>query len=209
MSFPTTSILDNFNRADTTDITGSLSWVTDPFFLTPLGISGNRCANYGGGPQGVLWNNTYTDAEAYITLIDVFYDNNNVAVGARYVTDNGYFLYFSNGNGTQTLGFYKHVSGTASQIGTNISVSLVSGDKIGLSVIGTTLTAYTYTSGAWSSVGTQTDSTHSSGGALWLFANERASVTDLDDFGGGTVVAAATIFKRRSMGQRTGSRSGG
>lgn len=208
MSFPTTSILDNFNRADGT-LTDDPDWVSG--VTTDFLVASNQCND----PNGFcddFWNHSYTDTEVYITLnSDCFQNDNRVAVGCRYAISplNGYFLYWRYNSGSQTLGFWKHVNGVDSQIGTDISVSLVAGNKIGLSVIGTTLTAYTYTSGAWSSVGTQTDSSHSSG-LLWLFAlMSNGTGVNLDDFGGGTVVAAATIFKRRSEGQRTGSRSGG
>lgn len=204
MAFPTTSVLDNFNRANTADIAGSLSWIGPAFGHASFGITGNQADGTANTNCNNFWNQTYVDTEVYITLSDLFYGGNRVAVGARYDDSpnvNGYFLFWQYGGGTQSLGMYRHDSGVATQLGANFTITdLVPGDKIGLSVIGTTLTAYVYQGGVWTSLGTRTDSTYSSG-ILWLFSRWDTTNWLADDFGGGEVVpvSASRKFQRNSV----------
>lgn len=206
MSFPTTSVLDNFNRADTVDITGSLSWISPLFGHTAFGILSNQVENAGSNSNNV-WNGSYTDAEVYITLVDTIYGVNKVALGVRFDSNpNGYFLYWNQNNGTQYVRFYRYDSGAATQLGADISVSFSAGAKLGLSIVGSTLTAYADTGSGWASIGTRTDATYASAGNLWLYGFNDSATWLCDDFGGGEVVAASTLF-RRSEADRAGSRS--
>lgn len=199
MSFPTTSILDDFNRANDTDIAGSLSWIASLFGQSGIDIFNNQaqCTNIVNDYRNNVWNQSFGDAEVYVTLIDVNHGVNEVSIGVRFSgsgsTPNGYFLYWQYNNGTQTVGFYRFDSGSPTQIGSNISVSLSNGDKLGFSVIASTLTAYTYTGGAWSSIGTRTDSTYGAAGNLWFYGRRAETEWLCDDFGGGEVVSATPI----------------
>jgi RHS repeat-associated protein len=59
------------------------------------------------------------------------------------------------------------------------------GDKLGFRAVGSTLTAYHYTGGAWSSVASRTDSTYASG---YIGLESYSTSWTLDDFGGGAAV---------------------
>lgn len=195
MTFPTTSILDNFNRADTSNISGSSSWGASTLFgQSAFGITSNQLDTIAANCNNI-WTPTYTDTEVYITINDAMYGTNRIALGARFSgsgsTPNGYFVFWKHDN--DTIGFYKYTSGASSQIGTDISIVLSAGDKFGMSVIGNTLTAYAYQSGAWSSIGSQTDSTYTSAGYLWVFARLNSTANLMDDFGGGEVVSSSAV----------------
>ena len=187
-SFPSTPILDDFSRTNTSDIAGSLSWIAGPFGLDSLGINNNHCGIIGGGYKNNIWNISYIDTEIYVTILDNAHGDNEMAIGARFNSDvGGYFLYWKNNGGNQTIGIWRYDNSVPTQIGTNISVNLASGNKIGLSVIGTTLKAYIYQNGIWSNVATETDTTHSSG-FLWLYGRLDNTILAYDDFGGGGTI---------------------
>lgn len=193
MTFPTTSILDDFNRADGA-ITGTSNWISPLFSHASLSITSNQLFNNSVFNENNVWNVSYTDSEAYITLTDMAYGTNRVAVGVRFAgsgsTPNGYFAFYLHDSTVVQL--HRYDSGTPTQLGSDYSFTASAGDKLGISAIGTTIKAYIYSSGSWSEVLSATDSNYSSG-LLWLYEKYNATNVILDDFGGGEVVAGGAL----------------
>lgn len=180
MTFPTTSILDDFNRADETPLSGGGNWAALDQFIANLDLASNRVTSSGGYSY---WT-TSTDAncESYSTFIS----GSSVRIFAR-LKDvggdsifDGYCIAYVGG----TLILMKATNSTLAQIGvSSYSVTLVSGNKIGLRCLGSTIEGWLYSSGVWANVLSETDSTYPNGGYIGVGID---SGSVLDDFGGGT-----------------------
>jgi hypothetical protein len=193
MAFPTTSVLTSFTQADGNASGFTVIWSGD----NPLYVTSNqaRCNSAGGAADGG-WNaGTYgPDCEAYAT-ISTLSSGKNLYIYARISVLNtasapdAYRVHF-NGTSTVTIERYDH-TGSSTVLGASISASFSAGDKIGISCVGSTITAYKYTSGAWASLGARTDSTYSSAGYIGLEIQD--TTYRCDDFGGGTVSTGSQI----------------
>lgn len=200
-SFPSTPVLDNFNRADEGP-PPSASWGSfhsSWSFADELSVSGNQAyalistgANY--------WNveNFGPDCEVYCTVSDVPAFAAQTIIYLRVVgestdltTTGSYYALLIN-SGASTVHQILRFSGGSSTIlasGTN-TITLATGDKIGLSRIDNTLTAYHKpAAGAWSSFDSVVD-----GSPLSAIAGKIAllSSTYIDDFGGGDITSSAS-----------------
>jgi len=191
MAFPTTGILDNFNRANEDPLANS-TW-TKITGSQNLKIVSNICQ---GSPfnqlSGAYWSATTfgPDSEAYVTVLVIPGGANYVRLYARLTSpggaQNSYFMQFSNdSNGCR---IFIESGGTPTAIAQDAAARYVANDVLGFEVIGSTLTVYK--NGA--SVLSTTDATFSAAGFIGLGA--RQSTAQLDDFGGGTVVPAAAAF---------------
>lgn len=194
MAFPTTSVLDT--------LTGGSSlggnWTT-PTWGYPNGAT--EAAGVGASAnQGAAYWNPATfgpDAEAYVTLATIPGGANYTALGIR-MTNNGtssapsldgYWMW-ATPSGSWTL--YKLVNnnwpGTSILTGTQ---AFTSGDSIGLSAVGTTLTMkYKAAAGSWATVSSVTDATWTGAGNIGFLCDVAAG--KLTNFGGGTIVSAPT-----------------
>src|SRR4029077_2131878 len=89
-----------------------------------------------------------------------------------------------------TIGFIQSLTNdAATTLVGNFSIP-ANTTKIGLSVIGNTLTAWGYTNGVWAVINTRTDSTYSAAGYIGVSLANSGGDT-FDDFGGGTFVVLA------------------
>lgn len=188
-SFPLTPILDNFNRTNEGP-PPSTKWTNNYGGTDGQKVVSNALAYSSGnyGEDAVNWNQggSFTDVEVYITLSTLPSNGNGFALFARTdnLFNNSYSLFWTyNSGGTDTVTLRKHVSGSGSTLGTD-NFELTTGDKLGLSIVGTSLKVWKYTSGAWSLVRTVVDSSLSTGviGVYQTDTGER-----LDDFGGGAL----------------------
>jgi len=185
MAFPTTSIIDDFNRANGG---WGAAWTTDFGDAAPVIVS-NQGASSGVGWSGATYNTTYAaNQEVYFT-VPVSADN-RVVVYSRYASTNGYALDINtvlNTSATANFNIARVTGGALSTL-VNVRQDVSSGDGIGFSVVGSTITAY-YKSGAgaWTQVLQTTDATHNQSGKIGIeiFNN----VQRIDDFGGGAVVS--------------------
>lgn len=194
MAFPTTGLIDNFNRADEAPIASP--WINSIYSgdaqmnLTTNALqrsgSGWGSAYYGGSTYG-------PDCENYITIAAVGGASDGLEIAVRVTNGdtsapNGYFLHISGTNGTWQ--FWKMTSGTQTSVGTSVdpAFTIGVGDQIGVEVVGNTLTAYHKPSGgSWSSVFSRTDSTSPHTGAGNLGFLVQSNSWRLDDFSGGTI----------------------
>lgn len=200
MAFPTTSVLDDFNRAN--GAIGS-NWVAG--FGDPLpAVNTNSARGAAAGWYGAVWAPSGTpasfgpDCEAYYTIaVANLASAQPAGVLARVSTPtsgtfSGYMARVHSSTGEPEL--VRFDAGTPTTLDTAIGVTPVAGDKIGLSCIGSTISIWYAPAGVWPGAATKTvtDATYGSAGAICVSINQTgANSNGFDDFGGGTLGAAA------------------
>jgi len=190
-AFPTTSLLDNFNRPNEDPITGSWDqpvWNGD----ASAKIITNQAAsnNAGGGWGGAWWTTTFANDQEVWATVPTFDSGaaSNEQMGLFFrladpglTTMDGYVVHF----GIDNIVRVNRVDNlVATQLGSDILHDSVDGDKIGAEMVGTTITPY-YDSGfGWTALSTRTDSTYTAGFIGWELSKtgQRA-----DDFSGGAI----------------------
>lgn len=208
MAFPTTSVLDDFNRSNVGPPLGG-NWSV-VYNLTGFTIVSNHIEPGGSALTcGEYWNAATfgPDCEAYIT--DLTVDTTGAWAGivlqVRLAnpgssTMTGYEVDFYLRDDSSTVGdvyFYRlDDSATFVQLGATITgLTFSNGVTFGIEMIGSTLKAYYKPSGgSWTEIGSRTDTTYDSAGYIavgWWYTDPTA--TDLDDFGGGTVVGGTNV----------------
>lgn len=191
-TFPTqTTILDNFNRANEDPLSG---WDSPAAGFARLTLVSNQAATPAAGDSGAVFGNpanTYgPDCEAYATFSNLA-SGNYIGVilrGKDYASGSPDFYYC--GSRLTANGWFTYRVDNANyvQLGTDQSGAAPAvNDKFGGDIIGTTLSTYSYTSGAWNTRVTNTDSTYAAAGGIGLQTNKSGAFAD--DFVGGTVVA--------------------
>lgn len=200
MAFPTTAVLDNFDRANTGP-PPSASWGLLATGFGGIQVISNQ-ASTDSAASGVECGAYYNvaqygpDVEAWITILNVPAGDSSASRGleARLSSPgggarNGYHLDWSQDG---TMAWYKLVSGGYTQIGTGTTTTMTAGYKLGIELIGTSLKAYVHNGTSWSNVLTVTDSTYTGSGYIGLHCYKATTAAlTFDDFGGGTVVTAA------------------
>lgn len=212
MAFPTTSVIDDFNRADANPATG---WTTTPIFSGDGGVQtlGNQLANVGATWCSRIYNSTSTtfgpDSEAYGTIAASAGTGEAIELFIRIQNPNtasvsNYFAHFDQGG--NSLQLWKTVNNTQTQLGSSVSITEAVGDSFGVEAIGSAIKAYYKTSGgSWTQQISQTDSGVSGSGCLGVSMESNGS--RLDDFGGGTVVTgggmtAGEMAAAQQLGQK-------
>lgn len=196
MAFPTTPLLDTFNRANENPVSGGGNW------LSPLKNGQNflqlvsntvttqaieqRCSSY--------WSASFTaDQEVYCDIPDF---ESLLSLHIRQsspdtISRDGYSIELSGLTGPGNIAFFRSDSASDTSIGSTISASFTVGDGIGLSIVGSTLSVYQRAgaSGTWLLLGTATDSTHASGNFIGVEGFSFSLNPLLDNFGGGIVAS--------------------
>lgn len=205
MAFPVNGVLDAFGSSSTppTGWTNSISTANGGLATDGSGVV--KPATAGDGTSNGWWNaGTFgPDCESYCTVSTKPADGSPTFVYARIASPgtaspNGYLLRVTAAAGTDTWEICRIDSGTITVLGAAGSQEIASGDKMGLEIVGSTLTAYyKAVAGSWGSLFSRTDSTYSSAGyiglGLWFYATGRA-----DDFGGGAL--DSTGVQKTGMG---------
>ena len=197
MAFPTTGILDNFNRGDEGP-PPSASWITPlTSYYTGMSVSGNQCVS-AAAPSAAAWGTQFgPDSEIYFTVaslgadafIDIFIRLNDLDFGAS--VDYYYFSIAHSGGTTYDWYVYQVVDGVLTQKDTG-SFTLNDGDSVGMSAVGTTIKAlHKPSAGAWTELSSITDSGVAGAGYI-SFAWQGAGTLTIDDFGGGDATAGPT-----------------
>lgn len=203
MAFPTTAILDNFNRADQGP-QPSASWTAD---IRGEGFAGfpivsNQIVGAAGVETSDWWNAaSFTDDnEAYVTCTSA---NPDVEVWARGTSPGsttscrGYIAWCSPSDSTIKLLAYGPGSAGGYTTISSVPGTIASGDKLGISCIGTTITVWKKTgAGAWTSIISVTDTTYAHGTRVGLLSR---TASTFDDFGGGTASLVKTIAAAGSV----------
>lgn len=183
MSFGDTGILDAFSG------TGALggNWTT----LNGSWTQGSGVAIPGGTNSVAGWNaSTFgVDEEAYLTVSTKPGTGGQVMAFVRMTTlvlatVDAYGVYLTNNAGTDTIAIQRVDNAVPTSL-TSTSREVAAGDKIGIRVIGNTITAWHYSGGAWAEVLSTTDSTYGSAGYIGMASTD--TTTRIDDFGGGII----------------------
>lgn len=212
MAFPTTGILDDFNRANTGPPPSS-SWGSNKVFSATannLIVSSNAITSGNTNFQSSWWNpSTFgPDAECYITCttLPAGASDEVAFVMARLATPggtgvDGYGVAVTKQSGTDLVEVYRIDNAAQTLLGASMSQEFSAGDSIGVECSGSSIRAhYKASGGSWTQLGSRTDSTYSAAGNVGV---ELFSTTvRLDDFGGGTVVTgggATDLPPRRAL----------
>lgn len=199
MSFPTTPILDNFNRAPEGP-PPSASWITpEPGYFTGMSVSGNQCVS-APAPSGAAWGTQFgPDCEVYATVITLGADAfinlytrlNDTDFSAT--ADFYYFLIGHDTGATYDWYIYKVIDTVQTQLNSG-SFTLNNGDSVGMSAIGDQIKAWHKPSaGSWTELGGATDSDIAGAGYIMIDWQGDGTLT-FDDFGGGDVVGFTADF---------------
>jgi hypothetical protein len=193
VAFPTTSVLDDFNRAN--GLLGA-NWTTLGGGANPPRITSNQAGNNGasGAYVGAYWNGTTygADTECYMT-VPVF--NDYVGVYARVGTPTGNKTGYQASWSGSNLTLQRHNGdGSTTQLGSTVSVSQANNEKLGIECRGTTIKVYTDTGGGWVERISQTDSNYTSAGYVAWDLYDVGTLTRVDDFAGGTAAAVTQAF---------------
>lgn len=193
MSFPTTSIIDTFNRANENPLATSSSgttWTTSPTGGTQLQVSTNAATAAAAGVGAQDLTPTYgPDSEAYFDASTIGASSQPFGVWMNVQTpgagtESGYEILYR--AASSAVRVFRVDTDTLTQLGADISATFSAGDGFGASNVGGTITPYQRTSGTWNALATRTDSTYGAG----KIAAQCASDAVIDNFGGGTVAAA-------------------
>ena len=204
MAFPTTGILDSFNRADENPLVTASngdSWQSLPgaggLGVTALAVVSNICVGNGGVGSNMYLDHVFNaDCEAYVTITGLGSTNNVVELFFRLVdigtvtAVDGYILRWTNVSGTDTIRLNRLDNLGETTLAT-FNQEVTAGDSIGARIIGTGLEAfYKPSAGAWTSLGTASDATYASGGRI---AVTLIGTPTVDSFGGGSYVPPSVI----------------
>lgn len=196
MSFPTTSVLDDFNRANQGP-PPSGSWIDMSGAPGGLEVVGNQCSGEVGSVSVGLWDDSAIgpDCEVFCTIA-VKHNGEEIGLYARLTTASvttvdGYSLAYNMESGTDTLRVFRVDNGVGTQLGATINQEVGAGDRIGLSIVGSTLTIYHDSGSGFTSLGTRSDGTYTATGRIGAYIwNTTARI---DDFGGGDYVPATAV----------------
>lgn len=202
MPFPSTGVLDNFNRADETPIV--TNWTTPMYSDEATGPDNwNNQMDFRAGSAYYDLFEYGPDCEAWITLttpppLGEFNLRARIqGEGGVHGSGSYYWARFVFAAGTYDWSIRKRVSGVDTIINAGASTTLVSGDGVGLECIGTTIAAYKRSAGTWSQLGTATDSAITALGFIGVHSDDGGC--NADDFGGGAVVEAPSAATLRRI----------
>lgn len=208
MAFPTTSVLDPFNRAD--GAIGS-NWLAGFGDSLPA-INSNTAKGAASGWYGAVWAPSGSvasfgpDCEAYYTVSVADASSAQpvgiVARGSGLTTGsyNGYMVRIH--SVTLVPEIIKFASGTPTVLNAAAAITLAAGDKVGISCISNVITLWYAPAGVWPGAATltATDSTYTGAGGVATSWNQTAANSNgMDDFGGGTIISG-TLFTKTGIG---------
>lgn len=202
MAFPTTGLLDDFNRADETPVAG----FSNLLGLGALEIVTNVVEGAAANASG-FWNaaDFGADCEVYADIATKPAAGANLSIFLRTqeeggATVDGYYVVANSvsGSANDTFQINRLDNRAATQLGATITQEYAAGEKMGLEAIGDQITAYWHSAGVWNNLGSRTDATYGAAGGIGIGFSSATS-GQADNFSGGTVVAAGgTTRVRRS-----------
>jgi hypothetical protein len=209
---PTTPVLDNFNRAN--GGAGSKWSVIRSGYFAPMNVSSNTAVDSSSSIYAWNYWNAATygpDVEAYATVAN-YTGTDAIRIGARVTPGTGYSGYFVSVTGAGAWSIIRVDNGVVVNppLASGVTQTLASGDKIGIRVAGSVVTALHYTPTAgWTQVLSANDTRYTSAGRIALEFRAGA----MDDFGGGTIVAPAntglpSVSGTASVGQQLQANTG-
>ena len=185
-SFPTTGVLDTFTRADSSTTLGS-NWTIDSTYNSLLGISSNAAYQPDSSTQSMAyWNpSTFSGTiEAYMTESTLWSANAAPKLSCFTSTSshNGYWVSEKWSTSQVRIGIWN--SGTATVLAA-FSQAFSAGDSEGMTITpaGVITAWYKPSGGAWTSLGTWTDTTYS---CSYIGFTAQDTTPRWTNFGGGS-----------------------
>lgn len=193
-SFPTTAVLDDFNRANEGP-PPSANWseITAISSGSSLVVVSNQLESNLGANRTGYWNPSTFGPDSEVR-IKIPTKGSGVASTRLYLRLNNptnagtVTSYLAIATPSGSIYFYRIDGGpTYVQLGGTISQTVTDGDSFGASIVGSTFTIYYKVgAGAWAALDTRTDATYSGAGYLGVGIDQSVSGdVKLDDFGGG------------------------
>lgn len=206
-AFPTnTAVLDNFNRADTTNVSsspasGPYDWAPTQInsgLPTELGIISNQLYKANNGNNGYINHLFGPDTEVNIDVNVPPSSGSYVVLWAR-IQDPGsgafdsYALVYINNGANATWSLRRYDNSAMTELATLNTPLISAGDSLGFAVTGTgsavTLTAYQQSAGVWSTIGSVNDNSASRITSSGYIGTEVGDSTmRLDNLRGGDVI---------------------
>lgn len=193
MAFPTTSLLDAFNRADENPV--NTNWGDVHPAVSEMRIVSNQLVGQVAGSFNCShWETSFgADQEAWATLAAKWSSNNHQAdLWVRTQNPPGgdldsYSLKVYDDGADEIITLWRQINTGDTLIG-SVVATITAGDGLGISAIGTTIRAYhKIGAGAWTEVLNVTDSVITGTGYLAVGASPAGTIV-WDNFGGGTFV---------------------
>lgn len=195
--FPTTGLIDNFNRADQNPLADGWTNRVRTGAVDLRILSNQVAANAGSHASAYRTTAVGPDSEAYVIIATKAANDGHVGVWARLQTPgttgtaDGYVFAGFTRAGTDEWQLFRMDNDALTQLGATVTEEIVAGDSVGIEIIGTTIRGMRKTSGAWEEQLSVTDATYTESGNIGLDLSETTSRGD--DFSGGTVVAGAAF----------------
>lgn len=198
---PVTSILSTFTGANEDPLTEGGAWSSTPIVNGSTALM-QRLSNVaaksasGTGQARQAWVASYAaDQEVFCTVPTLPGAGQGVGVFARVqnpgnaTTCKAYAGFYTPGTGFRIFS----ISGTTfTQRGSTSATTMSAGDKLWLSCNGTSIVLSVFTSGAWTSKVSVTDSNVTGGGQLGIELDDATG--RIDDFGGGALKAGGGLL---------------
>lgn len=214
MAFPTTSVLDDFNRAN--GVLGS-NWSDNPSndgsddFTIISNAAQTAVASLSGNAAWWTPRTFGPDQEAWVDiptgpsgLFEVFLYLRLTSPSASTSVLDGYKVFITGtaagASYSVDLSVFRIDNGTDTEISTTqTGLTFTAGNGFGASIVGDTIQAYSGTGTSWSTFGsTRTDSTYSGRGFIGMALYEDTRTATFNNFGGGTIGEGTIQHVRRA-----------
>lgn len=216
MAFPTTNLLDDFNRSDQGPPPSSNWTAAGAADVNKLCVVSNQCKDNGSlftvNENGGFWNTQFgPNQEIYVTIPTLMDNFKNVylmlrakdlAVNPGDQTWDGYMVQFFRFDGS--VGLQIDITRVDNNAGTTLNGgaqndpvggSIAAGIQFGASIIGSVVTAYVNRGSGWYTALTgSSDSTYSAAGYIGYCSD--STTTRMDDFSGGV---PANIYTKSGL----------
>lgn len=212
MAFPTTGVLDTFNRADENPLSdggnwgGNIAGGTERLRVVTNEVTHDAAATSGLG-SAYRSNLTYgPGSEAYVTITAKFGAAAALCIlwlraqspGTAGV--DGYALRVKEETTDDTWEIYTVTDNVFTLLGATVTQEIAVGDSVGFEAVGNVLTAYYKpAAGSWAALFSRTDTgnLYPNAGNIGLSIARLNSAVRLDGFGGGTVAPIYPVFAIR------------
>lgn len=212
MAFESTPILDTFNRANEDPVAGI--WSSSPILsgmsnMKVVSNALNKSTNVAASGSSFTTATYGPGVEAYVTVNTIhastvdwdfwLWLNGNAENTAGV---DGYLCYFNKtSGGVIEWGLYIVTNNSISRLGAAINTTqdIASGNKVGCSVTAGTLEMWYHNGTSWTSMGTRSDSTYTTGHLGVSIGTDTNTDGILEDFGGGTLSTGSPTFYRRRV----------
>ena len=187
--FPSTGILDNFNRPNQI-LSASTSWLEG--ITGEWDVASSHAQPTTTGPNAAMYNVDFTsDQEAYFTVITKPTINDTTSLGfflrMNTTAKNGHMVTLVTESGSDVVRIWTVTGGIGNQLGVDFPCEFGVGDKFWAKAVGNIITVYRLASGSsvWVQVAQLSNALYIQGGKIGIYGSGNTGA--LDDFGGGSL----------------------